>query len=54
MQGRSPSAAIGSLLPEPGLLPVYATHAARWAELLSRNQLPERTAHIIRFAVEGL
>ncbi|HIC7211292.1 TetR/AcrR family transcriptional regulator [Burkholderia stabilis] len=54
LQGRSLSAVIGSLLLEPGLLPVYATHAARWAELLGRDQLPERTAHIIRFAVEGL
>ncbi|TGN99457.1 MULTISPECIES: TetR/AcrR family transcriptional regulator [unclassified Burkholderia] len=54
LQGKSLSAVIGSLLLEPSLLPVYASHAARWAELLNRDQLPERTARIIRFAVEGL
>ncbi len=54
LQGRSLSAVIGSLLLEPSLLPVYAGHAARWTELLSRDALPEGTARIIRFAVEGL
>ncbi|WP_353254902.1 TetR/AcrR family transcriptional regulator [Burkholderia anthina] len=54
LEGKSLSAVIGSLLLEPSLLPVYASHAARWAELLGRDRLPERTAHIIRFAVEGL
>ncbi|RQQ21763.1 TetR/AcrR family transcriptional regulator [Burkholderia stagnalis] len=53
-QGRSLSAIIGSLLLEPSLLPVYASHAARWTELLSRDHLPERIARMIRFAVEGL
>lgn len=54
LQGRSLSAVIGSLLLEPSLLPVYAGHVARWGELLSRDRLPERTARLIRFAVEGL
>ncbi len=54
LQGRSLSAVIGSLLLEPALLPVYASHAARWGELLNRDRLPERTTRIIRFAVEGL
>ena len=54
LQGRSLSAVIGSLLLEPGLMPVYAGHVARWGELLGRDRLPERTARIIRFAVEGL
>ncbi|WP_230973169.1 TetR/AcrR family transcriptional regulator [Burkholderia vietnamiensis] len=54
LQGRSLSAVIGSLLLEPGLLPVYAGHVARWGELLARDPLPERTARLIRFAVEGL
>lgn len=54
LQGRSLSAVIGSLLLEPSLLPVYASHTARWAELLNRDQLPERTTRLIRFAVEGL
>lgn len=54
LQGRSLSAVIGSLLLEPGLLPVYARHTARWGELLGRDQLSERTTQLIRFAVEGL
>lgn len=54
LQGRSLSAVIGSLLLEPSLLPVYASHAARWGELLNQDQVPERITRIIRFAVEGL
>jgi AcrR family transcriptional regulator len=54
LQGRSLSAVVGSVLLEPSLVPVYASHTARWAESLSRDGLPERTSRIIRFAVDGL
>ncbi|WP_446901701.1 hypothetical protein [Burkholderia sp. YIM B11467] len=41
-------------LRQPGAWTRTYIIATRWAELLSRDQLPERTAHIIRFAVKGL